>query len=383
MTPISPKLSSLGRLTYLIGFTLLGLQAFSCSAHYHEALEKSREKARLALRSGCPSCAREEYEKALQLSIDQEEKESLELARCETWSEEEKHEQAARCYETWSHGSPAPERAPQGWLRAARSWMRADKQSNAKESFKIILHRYPDASAASQAFHGLLSFFEQEQKDLCLETGQLIEEDWPTKLLEEAYFAKGLACEPSAPQSAISAYRHLLLLKGGRRFGREGDAKVHLAKLLRRQDLSDDALKELKPLLKKPPSAWGPGNYSSVAYEQAHLLALIIYSDELGNVQKSEKILRKMVKRFPDSRLLDDAIYYFATLPGSRKGCQWIETLGSLRPDSRYLKCSEANCQNDLNRGVTLQKCGAPRGQDWVFFEASEPHRRAQELAPE
>lgn len=284
-----------------------------------------------------------------------------------TWFREGNLEQGIAELEALAKQHPQSERAARSWLDAGRARERLDQPEGALLDYRRVLEAYPNSSCAEEAAARSVAIRvpPSDSRGRSQAWQLLVAAHRGTELEEVLRFRHAQSLETDAVVEAIVAYEEL-----AKRFplptGRYADEALLRSATLRLEERDfQGAIATLKLLADYGGDAAFVGSYRRPAYAQALLLLGRIQRDELQLPEESRATFDELVLRFPDSRLVDDALWelvltdYFE----GKEACPSFRRLQEKAKFSRYARCGALVCGEGSSEDSVLQKCRGYLGQ--------------------
>lgn len=254
---------------------------------------------------------------------------------------------AAKSLEGLAQKYPNSARAARAWLDAGRSWEKLGDNEAASHSYKQVWLKYPESGNALAAAKRTVLL--DQSSDESLKWKKLLAQNKSAVLRPALLYELGLSLETTAPLESILVFEEvarLAPLPGGTY---TDEALLHAARLRRQARDFQGALQTLQLLVPRGGQAAIVGSYNRPAYAEALLLQGYIQRDDLRNLDAAKANFLALAERFPESRLVDDALWEAAVTEhlSQGDGCPGIERLRSTSPSSTYLLCSATICPID------------------------------------
>lgn len=261
--------------------------------------------------------------------------------------------------------SPESERAPRALLDAAELESKRGDRARAAELFADVIHRYPDAAAASSALKRWLELVAPDaSRRVATLDALLAERAWPAAFDEQLRYERARSLESlERLDEAVAAYRDVAE-RHPYPFGAYwDDALLRQAELERRRGRAQEALAAIDRLLREREGAALNGTNERYRFAPAQFEKAEILRDDLRDVAAARRAFRAVFTDFETSRLRDDALWQEAKLAGrDRSGpgaCEPLTLLVRELPDSRYSRCASLLCPSLRGESEKLGECAS------------------------
>jgi tetratricopeptide (TPR) repeat protein len=264
-----------------------------------------------------------------------------------SWIRQGEHEKGATSLEAFATEYPDNPRAARSWLDAGRAWERAHRQESALLAYTKVFLSYGDSGVAGSAVDRIVAIQSERDGSARHEAyRQLLGSNKSASLDEVLRYRYARALEDVSLADAVLAYEDVARNHPLPQGSFSDEALLRAASLRRTAGDPHGALSTLDLLLEQGGKAAFLGSYTRTTYVEALLLRGRILRDDLKQPERAREAFLLLPKRFPHSRLVDDALWEnIITL--RRQGhntCSAAERLRQLSPQSRYLRCEDYLC---------------------------------------
>ncbi len=288
------------------------------------------------------------FSRAMNLARSTRDRREARYRRAHTWLRQGKNEKGALALESLGALTPAHHRSARAWLDAARAREKSMELELALSNYTRVVRMYPESGLAEGAAQRIVLL---QGRLLSVEPHiawrQLVEENKSPLLGEALRFFYGKSLEPISVKHAILTYEALAIAHPLPKGRYTDEALLRAARLRREHADPEGALATLTVLTAQDESAAIVGSYNRPAYVQALLLSGIILRDDLGQPERARTPLADLVKRYPHSRLVDEALWAMALThqKDSAGTCANLTQLKKQSPHSKYNRCSGLLCK--------------------------------------
>ncbi len=321
----------------------LGFGLLACGGgrtEYDLAMDAG-EKAR---RQKNPSAEQGSFERAAALAEDDDERSEALYRAAHAQLRAGNIEQGANRLEELAKKYPTSARAARAWLDAGRVWEKLERNTRAINAYEVVWRKYPDAGGAITAAKQAVLLM--PGSDASTKWKSILERNHSDALRPAVLYELGISLEETSPREAIAVFEEIAKLEPLPLGSYTDEALLHAAKLRRAAGDFTGALDTLQLLTVHGGDAAIVGSYNRPAYVEGLLLQGRILRDDLMNKQEAIKVFLQVSERFPDSRLVDDALWEAAITEHLAHGnaCEAISRLRAVRPQSKFLRCSAKLC---------------------------------------
>lgn len=320
-----------------------GLGHLACAVQRGE-FEQQMEAGEKARRQKDLSAEQASFERAAAAAVDDDERAEAHYRAAHALLRAGKIEQGAMRLEQLAQRYPHSARAARAWLDAGRSWEKLGRSEQATHAYETVWLKYPDSGAAITAAKRTVQLQPGDNDSLKWEG--VLTKNRSLALRPALLYQLGLSLEATSPPEAITAFQEVAKLEPLPGGAYTDDALLRAALLRRAAGDFQGALETLKLLIPHGGNAVIVGSYNRSAYVESLLLQGRILRDDLANISDAKEAFLKLPERFPDSRLVDDALWEVAVTDYRARGngCDAIHRLRETRPHSSLLRCSPTLC---------------------------------------
>lgn len=320
--------------------------------------------AEMARREGDFEGERERFAEAARLAKKPKDAAEARYRSAASWLRQGEYEKAAALLEAFGREHPRSPRAGRAWLDAGRAWEKAGRTEPALRAYLQVFDSYADSGSAGSAADRIVAIKSKRDGIARHELyRELLSRNDSRALDEILRYRYASALEDVSPRDALLAYedvaRNHPLPKGSY----SDEALLRAAILRRTAGDTTGALATLDLLLEQGGKAAFVGSYTRTAYVEALMLRGRILRDDLKQTKEARQAFVSLPKRFPHSRLVDDALWEnIITLRAEgRDACAALEQLRKQAPGSRYLRCESYLCDR-----TTAQSKDEPSCERWL-----------------
>lgn len=283
--------------------------------------------------------------------------------KAHSWLREGHLQRGASELEQLGRKYPHSPRAARAWLDAARTRERLGEFEKAKSNYRTVFEQYPESGGAEAAATRFVAL--QNVGGSPTEIAQsfkfLIEKNQNQSLDEVLRYRYAQCLEAVSKLDAIVAYETVALSYPLPKGTYADEALLRSAELRYLEGDFLGAEQTLRLLGNQGGDAAFVGSYRRPAYARALYLLGLILAQDLKRPIDAVSTWNELIRRFPDSRLVDDAFWQILISERSRgeSGCDVLRQMGHKTPDSRYLVCEAVVCKGGSLRMPEHKKCAA------------------------
>lgn len=322
------------------------------------------DAAEEARRRGDFETERAHFAEAQELAKSDQDRSEARYRAAESHVREGDLERGADALEDFARRSRDDPRSARAWLDAARAWEKAGRKSRALDAYRIVFERYPDSGGALSAAKRYVDLSASSEEEIVSIWKRLLTTNDSTDLDEGLRYNYARALERTSPRDAILAYEDVVRvhpLPGGRY---ADEALLRAALLRRRLGDPDGALTTLELLGQHGGKAAFVGSYTRPSYAEAQMLKGMILRDDKGALSDARRAFTLLVERYPQSRLVDDALFEHLLTVKMQGGdtCKAFRNLERVSPSSKYTRCERLIC----GTGPNPEPRNVRRCEEWL-----------------
>ncbi len=244
---------------------------------------------------------------------------------------------------------PNTGRAARAWLDRGRILQETGNSRAAEQAFLTVIERYPESGIATSSAREYVEARAGGGETRCASYTHLRRVNQSPLLDEALRYFQALCLQETDPKGAASLYEGIADLYPLPKGRYADEALLRAAIIQRRLGNAQLALSHLGQLIKQDKSAAIVGSYTRPSYLSAYLLSARIIRDDFRRYDESAALLERMIRKHQESRSIDEALFELSLVEKRRgsDGCEPMERLQEIRPDSKYLRCKPILCGRD------------------------------------